>query len=174
MAVYLPILEALSADDSDAELTQVALEELQRTDIWMRVYAAPVVINLARRRTVSAGVRGRIQKYLGDLAGNIPERNRPPFEKLCETLSSITAGGLADQVRACADSLVQMPGRTPTETPYLDIHDFLPETLVLLATAQLPTDGARQVLTDSELAPVFEAALAHGLGRRFESHSSSR
>lgn len=174
-AIFLSTLDGLEDVEHDPELARLALGELGRMDVWMQGYALPSVLRLLGRQGLSAyDLRDSVRGYLAGLQEALPEDFADPFIDLAEAVTSASGpDGILGALRQCARSLRNLPLRHPSTLPYLDLKEFLPETVLLAVIAdQLARDGAFATLfgesDDPEVAvlgPMLQAALRHELGR---------
>jgi len=110
----------------------LACEELQKTEVWMQAYALPYVLSLLHKDGLSAGVFDVAAAYLENLVLFMSDDVREPFRKLIDLmLSGARFSRLTKQFKSCIEETKLLSPATPADVPYLDLKEFLPETLLL-------------------------------------------
>src|ERR1035437_8442425 len=140
---YLSILYALADPSADLDLVIAAIGELRRCDIWMRAHALPAVLALLNRSKVQEINRSYLSSYFEELLEALPEDVARSFGAL---QSAILSDGLLtiEEFETCISILDDNPSRAPSDIPYLDLRDFLPETIILATfAARLDRDRGR-------------------------------
>ncbi len=134
-SAFLSILETLENPESDNLLLYTAYDELMRTDTWMQIYALPQVLGSLPWRGSFGDRDGALSEYFAGLLGMIPEKVQPAFSALVNSLllKDAPASAIIDLVEVCAGK--KMPPREPSQKPYLDLQEFLPEIFLLSVLA---------------------------------------
>ncbi|MDY7007687.1 MAG: hypothetical protein SWX82_28060 [Cyanobacteriota bacterium] len=135
---FLSILDVLENPESDSQLLYLAYNELERTEDRMQIYALPVVLKSLRRENLSAGLKSRIKRYLDRLIKSIPEEVEDSVRQLIKlALSNQTDNftKIIKFVNTFVKESQNLEERRLTPTPYLELEDFLPETIVLAIIA---------------------------------------
>ena len=129
----LAIRETFIDPNSDSIALIVALEELQRMNIWMRVYLLPDVLAAIQQRDELSHGHETVDAYMDNLLALLPADCDKPFRMLSDSMIlGATMGNFRKQIIACVNSLMSLPERDLTPTPYFDQKEFLPETLLLI------------------------------------------
>src|SRR3982751_1820546 len=135
-AIFLQILGSLADTAENPELTSIGLGELQRLDPWMQGYALPVVLRTLGRQGPPPELRPALERYFAELAEMVPERLSEPFGELISSLLlARSPGETLTALRRCHSRLDKSHLGPPSPTPYLDLRDFFPETLILAVLA---------------------------------------
>lgn len=150
--MYLQILDCLNDDTAEHELLMAAVNELRRTDLWMRAYALPAVLPLLSRTSSSNGAFSWLHPYFTDLLEAMPVDLERPVEHLQAAIFSDVPVKL-EIFDECVIALRRLPIRSAS-TPYLDLREFLPETYVLTVLAECLIRGRihPSIVEDSERA----------------------
>ncbi|MCP2728537.1 hypothetical protein [Limnofasciculus baicalensis] len=177
---FLSILESLENPESDSQLLYLAYNELKRTEDRMQIYALPAVLKLLHRENLPAGLKGTIKrnfKDLSDLSEIVPESVKNPIHQLINlALSNQPSTKIMEAANTFAREREHLPQRRLTTTPYLDLKDFLPETLVLAIIAdqlenherlidELIAEVNKQDETYSHIWEFLQEALEYQFGR---------
>ncbi|MEQ8536215.1 MAG: hypothetical protein RIB93_01920 [Coleofasciculus sp. D1-CHI-01] len=174
---FLSILDSLENPDSDSQLLYLAYKELKRTEYRMQIYAVPAVLKSLHRDDLPAGLKNTIKRYLKDLVKNVPEKVKNSILQLINLVfSSQSSEKIIQVVNTFVAESKHLPERRLTPTPYLDLKEFLPETLVLAILADQLENNEKlideliiavndQEQTDSNISLFLEAALDYQFGR---------
>lgn len=169
--ILLSISDILDDPESDGYLLYLTYEELLRTDIWMQIYLLPQVLKSLRCENVPINIQRVVDPYFDELVAMLPEVEgvKPAFRRLVD---SVVLGETATAVKACSLAIMNLPSRDVSWTPYLDLKDFLPETLLLAMIAdQIVHDQSGGVELSSlgketpEVDLVLQNAFKHRCGR---------
>ena len=172
-ATFLDILDTLDDPAAPDQLRRLAVDELTRTSVWMQIFSLSRVIELCDENTPDVIAHGS-WNYIEGVLGFVRDDVRRELEKLLHAAMAGRDGARDIQVLSRAlDAVSTLSTREPSERPYIDLRDFLPQTLVLVALesfsrrdprftdrcgAELPSDGAA-------LAAFYESALLRRYGR---------
>ncbi|NET29888.1 hypothetical protein [Okeania sp. SIO1I7] len=135
---FLSIMEVLENPESDSKLLYLAYNELERTEDRMQIYALPVVFKSLRRENLPYGLKSRIEHYLGHLINNVPEKVKKSVQQLIKLPLSNQTDNFTNIIKVVSTFVKEsqdLQERRLTPTPYLELKDFLPETLVLAIIA---------------------------------------
>ena len=146
---FLSILETLENPESDNRLLYIAYEEIQYIEDRMQVYALPFVLRSLHRDNLPAGLKKKIRRYLNSLVDSIFQEVDERFQKVEEAVQQLINLALSDQpsasqiinsVSTFANSIFSkdiqsLPERQLTSTPYFNLKEFFPETIVLAILA---------------------------------------
>lgn len=173
---FLNILDIIRkpSQSDDKRLLFLALNELRRTELWMQIYAFHDVLQLLAN--YKQAFSEPIETYVNTLIDLVPDHLQPIFHELADSL--ITPLGTDDQYQLLEETSkisFTLSQREPSEVPYLDIREFLPEELILSAAlSMLRSDLALRTfmlatLSDqnvrSHYADLFRKARSHEFGR---------
>jgi hypothetical protein len=175
---FLSILESLQNPESDSQLLYLAFNELKRTEDKMQIYALPAVLKSIHRENLPAGLKNTIKCYFNHLTESIPESvensvrqlvnlvlaNQPSARKIIETVNSFVRKNKS------------LSEQWLSPVPYLDLKEFLPETLVLAILAdqlenheglsdELIAEVNKQDETSSPISEFLQAATEYQFGR---------
>lgn len=173
-AAFLSIIETLANPESESALLQIALAELERTDSWMRWYAVPHVLDATHHTEADDSFRAAaghlLRELIQELPGEVDAYSLVVGLCLDRDSSSNLLAGLA--------SLAGEPrreGLMPSDQPYLDLHEFAPQNLLLsiMADCLWEDSGANTHLrsylgsrrSDGALNSLLDEALEGRLGR---------
>jgi hypothetical protein len=178
---FLSILDSLENPDSDSQLLYLAYKELKRTEYRMQIYAVPAVLKSLHRDDLPDELKNTIKRYLKDLVNhlveNVPDKVENSVRQLINLVfDSQPSEKIIQVVNTFVAESQHLPERRLTPTPYLDLKEFLPETLVLAILAdqlenneklidELITEVNDQEQTDSTISLFLESALDYQLGR---------
>lgn len=139
---FLSILESIENPESDSRLLYLAYNELRHAQDRMQIYAIPAVLRSLHRENLPAELKNTIKRYLKNLVErhlveNVPERVENRLRQLMNSALSDRAStqGTIEAARTFAKDSQDLPERRLSPTPYLDLKEFLPETLVLAILA---------------------------------------
>jgi len=140
---FLSILETLENSESDSQLLYLTYDELQRTEDWMQVYALPQVLKSLHRENLPAGVKDIVKRYFNRLANSVPEEVGEIVQELIDSVLSQqpSASDIIKALKVFAEESKKLPERRLAPTPYFDLKEFLPETLVLAVIADQLTSN---------------------------------
>ena len=165
-AVYLSILDTLKDRASRPELLVASVNELRKTDLWMRAYALPTVLPMLSRADLRDARSLWLYPYFVELLEALPEDLQAPFGTLQSALLSDQPVKM-EVVEDCIASVRHLPERASSK-PYLDLRELLPETYILAILAELLASGRipASVLELSEATtsglPLFLRAASNG------------
>jgi hypothetical protein len=173
-AIFLSIVDCLEdslVSGQNAPHPGIALSELDRMDIWMQIYALPTVLKLIGHQDLDIGTQAR--DYFTSIAASLPEDVESSFSGLLKDVLSANTSTIRSTLRVCVKSLSTIAGRQPSIVPYLDLKEFLAETMLLaVVESQLSRDGSLANLFSDSTADdsimfqrVLDAALRHERGR---------
>ncbi len=133
MQVFLSILETLENPESGTRLLLQAYDELQRTEVWTQVYAFPRVLESLYLEDVPETMHGAVKCYFEGLLAFLPEDLIEPYRRLLSDALTTDAApaDLMEAMITCTEAVKHLPQRSLTAVPYLDLKEFLPETLLL-------------------------------------------
>ncbi|MEC4819480.1 MAG: hypothetical protein SAK29_40350, partial [Scytonema sp. PMC 1069.18] len=171
---FLTILETLENTESDGQILYLAYDELRRTDIWMQVYALPQVLKSLKRIDLPQAIEEVIIKpYFYDLIENLPEELYEKYQKLINVV--LDGAELKFIIQALIETIQATPRKNSSEirTPYLDLKEFLLETLILAILAnqlEYHIDFANALEAEigndtSEIKSLLEDSLDYKYGR---------
>ncbi|MUG94195.1 hypothetical protein F7734_18100 [Scytonema sp. UIC 10036] len=171
---FLAILETLENTESDGQILYLAYDELRRTDIWMQVYALPQVLKSLKRTDLPQAIEDVIVKpYFYDLIENLSEELYEKYQKLINAV--LDGAEISFIIRSLIEAIQATPRKDSSEirTPYLDLKEFLLETLVLAIVVtqleyQLDFAGALEAEIGnetSEIKSLLEDSLDYRYGR---------
>ena len=157
----LSIFDVFENEESDQELLGLALDELGRTEVWMQVYALPQVLRVRRRDDWPVADSG-LEKYFDNLSESAPEQSRPAFSVLKKRV--LDGGSPRDkEMQECAAVVNRLSLRQAAAqvsvTPYLDLKEFLPETMALAVLADMmdEEEGSHEQWARRVTGPELEA-----------------
>ncbi|NEO53319.1 MAG: hypothetical protein F6K54_09645 [Okeania sp. SIO3B5] len=175
---FLSILDVLENPESDSQLLYLAYNELERTEDRMQIYALPVVLKSLRRENLPAGLKSRIKRYLENLIESVPEKVEDSVRQLIELALSNQTENLTKIIKVVNIFVKEnqdLQERRLSPTPYLELQEFLPETLVLAIIAdrlenneKLVDEFAGKINNQDETSWInvfLEAALDYQFGR---------
>lgn len=174
---FLSILESLENPESDSQLLYLAYNELKHTEDRMQIYALPAVLKSLHRDNLPAGLKNTIKRYFDRLTESVPEGVQNSIRQLINlVLSNQPSAKIIDVVNSFARESQQLPERRLSPTPYLDLKEFLPETLVLAILIdqlenyerlidELIAEVNKQDETSSLVSGFLQAALEYQFGR---------
>lgn len=150
---FLSILETLENPESDGQILYLAYNELQRTDIWMQVYALPQVLKSLDRIDLPIAIEEvAIKPYLYNVIENLPEQIYEKFQKLINAVLDGAEVNFIIQVLIEAIQVTPRKDSSKIRTPYLDLKEFMLETLMLAVMAT-------QLEQHSDFADALEAEI---------------
>jgi hypothetical protein len=163
-------LESLNYAAADPDLAGVSLRELSRLDVWFRAYALPMVLRAAQPGG-DPRLRRAAWEHLEQLTGAVPD---DLAEKVMALREASRASEFIAAAEECVHLLARLPDRSTSAVPYLDLKDFLPETLILtLIAAWLEADPShapalREAMTrvEAQLPTLLARAEQHASGRQ--------
>ena len=123
-------MDALEDPSSSLQLVLAAMQELERSDLWMRTYALPSVLELLRREDMEQDKASSLFPYFQNIQNTLRDDIKDSFHVLVQALLEGTAVKTA-VFENCVDSLQLLPDRSPSQIPYRDLHEFLPENYLL-------------------------------------------
>ena len=159
---YLAILGTFHDPDSDQALLTVALQELQRTELWLQIYALQYLLPLLHREGISDAFRIQIKQYYLKLLEQLPaEIDADIFKQLFHTVAfSSPISEFQKSLHQAADAMQSIPHRSLTPIPYFDLRLFLPETILFtIMYCQFQhspefSDVMMQELSESAISPL--------------------
>ncbi|MEQ8387025.1 MAG: hypothetical protein RH949_32180 [Coleofasciculus sp. A1-SPW-01] len=152
---FLSILDSLENPESDSQLLYLAYNELKHTEDRMQIYALPTVLKSLHRENLPAGLKSTIKRYFNHLTESVPEGVENSIQQLIDlALSNQSFAKIIKTVKTFVLESRHLPERRLTPTPYLDLKEFLPETLVLAILADQLENHER--LIDELIAEVNE------------------
>lgn len=175
---FLSILDTIENPESDHKLLYLAYRELRKTEISMQGFALPYVLESLHRQDIPENIDSVVRAYLDGLVQLMGDDIRHAFDSFADTVLSTTLA--QDGWATLADGAQKAhrpPGQTfaPTPTPYVDMKEFIPETMVLavlLDQLRHSKDSASLVAwlsgEEQEASPVkqlLDAALDYKFGR---------
>jgi hypothetical protein len=135
-SAFLSILEILDNRKSDNQLLYLAYDELLRTEVWMQVYAMPKVLRSLQREDLPDGIGRIIRSYFNDLIEIVPDVSEKLQSVIEQLISGAASHRLMEELKACARAVLELPSdRRLSPIPYLDLKDFLAETVLLSVIA---------------------------------------
>ena len=173
---FLSILESLENPESDSQLLYLAYNELKHTEDRMQIYALSAVLKSLHRDNLPAGLKNTIKRYFDRLTESVPPSVETSIRQLINlALSNQPSAKIIDIVNSFVGES-QLPERRLSPTPYLDLKEFLPETLVLAIIAdqlesherlidELIAEVNKQDETSSPVSEFLQAALEYQFGR---------
>jgi len=167
-STWLAVLDQLEVRDSD-ERVAIACAQLDNADAWQQAYALPFVLRSVRDIDATAASVVAARRFLNGLGDLLPDDLASPFQALADAL--LDRRPLADVVKAALDALRTMevlPAREPSQRPYIDLHRFLPEAILLALLGELVARGARDLVAQGDNDPfalLTDRALQHAFGR---------
>jgi hypothetical protein len=174
---YLSILDSLENPESDSKLLYLAYNELGRTEDRMQIYALPAVLKSLHRERLPAGLKSTIKHYFTHLIESVPESVENSVRQLINlVLSSQSSTTIIRIVNSLVQEIQRLPERRLSSTPYLDLKEFLSETLVLAILAdqlenherfidELIAEVNNQDETSSPVGEFLQSALEYQFGR---------
>jgi hypothetical protein len=166
-SAFLCVLDAISSEE-DSQLLYIAYEELQRANLWMRAYALPHVLVALNRHKFILKRPNIVQRYFqGLIEGVQNEKQVPALKKLLNSvLAEASPEKIVDDLKVCAKSCQESSEWRHVSEPYLDLKEFLPQTILLSVADACPKSSA-SVLKDgsSDLRKILDNALDGNLGR---------
>lgn len=174
---FLSILETLENPESDAQLLYLAYNELKHVADIMQIYALPAVLKSLHRENLPAGLKDTIKRYFKDLTESVPEDVENSIRQLINwVLLNQHHTKIIDIVNFFVRESQSLPERRLSPTPYLDLKEFLPETLVLALLVdrlenherlvdELIAEVNKQDETSSPVSSFLQAALEYQFGR---------
>lgn len=173
---FLCALETLENSESDLQLRHLSIEELQRMDVWMQIYAFAWIFSIRHKSDNTPHLDNKIKKYFHGLVETMPEDVENDFFYLINQVFSGTSLNhkLIGAIEACAEVCKKLPDRYVTlSTPYLDSKDFLPEIIILSVVADncknnqnFAADFSALLATDnSSFKQLLQNALEYKYGR---------
>jgi hypothetical protein len=174
---FLSILESFENPETDSQLLYLAYNELKHTEDRMQIYALSAVLKSLHRDNLPAGLKNTIKRYFDRLTESVPESVENSIRQLINlVLSNQRSAKIIDIVNSFVRESQQLPERRLSPTPYLDLKEFLPETLVLAILAdqlesherlidELIAEVNKQDETSSPVSEFLQAALEYQFGR---------
>ena len=159
---YLAILGTFRDPDSDQVLLSTALQELQRTELWLQIYAFQYLLPLLTREDLSDGFRIQIKQYYLELLEHLPDEiDADIYKQLFHAIAFPSPiNEIQQSVRKVAEAVQILSHRSTTRVPYLDLRLFLPETIlftIMYCQCQRSSefrDVLMQELSDSFISPL--------------------
>jgi len=167
-STWLAVLDQLEVRDSN-ERVATACAQLDNADTWQQAYALPFVLRSVRDVDGTAASVVAARRFMKGLADLLPDDVAPPFQAFADAL--LDRRPLADVVKEALDALQKMealPAREPSQRPYIDLHRFLPEAILLALLGELVARGARDLVAQGDndpFAQLADRALQHAFGR---------
>lgn len=184
IAAFLSILETLDDPENTERLKIDSFHELAKSEVWFQVYAFNKVLDMRRygdRNSLNGQVQTAFDTYINAMLDHAPEEVESDLENLLRDYFYSQSGDLSpscllDSFVSSAQGLVtKLSIRAFTPVPYLDINDYLPETILLsLLLNKVQTDStfrvSFQISFESDPAfvvvrQIIEKALDYQLGR---------
>ena len=174
---FLSILDSLENPESDSKLLYLAYNELRHTEDRMQIYALPTVLKSLHRENLPAGLKSTIKHYFNHLIESVPESVENSVRQLINlVLSKQPSTKIIKIVNSFVQEIQRLPERRLSPTPYLDLKEFLSETLVLAILAdqlenneslidKLEEEVKNQDETSSPVSEFIQAALEYKFGR---------
>lgn len=174
---FLSILDSLENPESDSQLLYLAYNELKHTEDRMQIYALPAVLKSLHRENIPAGLKSTVKRYFNHLTESVPEGVENSVRQLINlALSNQPSAKIIEIVNSFVRESQHLPERRLSPTPYLDLKEFLPETLVLAILAdqlenherlidELIAEVNKQDETSSPVSEFLQAALEYQFGR---------
>jgi hypothetical protein len=135
---FLSILESIENPESDHQLLYLAYEELKQTEDKMQIYALPTVLKSLYQDNLPTGIQKTIKQYLKHLVENVPEVVASSVGQIVNlVLSNQPSTKIIELINTFVQQSKNLPERWLSSTPYLDLKEFLPETIVLAILANL-------------------------------------
>ncbi len=130
---YLSILDSIKDTSSTFQYLEQAIQELSLTETWVQIYAIPYVLDLLYREDLPVEVSILVKNYCVDTLNFLPSGfpKKDIIELINLIVSKDTSQKIFSLVAASARQVRELPSRTKTEMPYLDLRLFFPETLLL-------------------------------------------
>ena len=182
-SAFLSILETLENKHSDSQLLYLAYAELQQADSWMQIYALPIVLQSLRSPhlpdsqhadVLEPYLEGIVESLEG-LAPSATKRYKHSSLAIKHLLEGISLSEVLISLEETAKRYLARKNELEnSQIPYLDLKEFLPETVMLAIAADLSEQdeafakGLAIKLTGSDDDPVgrlIEDALGHQCGR---------
>ena len=142
-ATFLSILDVLEDRSADLSLRVAAIDQLRRCDVWMRAYALPTVLSGMSAADSLLPNHSCQSVYLRELLEAAPEDMAGALGTLidaCVTSLPLSATDFNNAVTVAFDG----PTRNPSDIPYLDLREYLPELIILAIYAnRLSRDRSR-------------------------------
>lgn len=179
-SAFLSILETLESSQSDSQTLYLAYAELQYADLWMQIYALPFVLRSLKNQQLPECRHASVVKpYLENLIESPTSHTGQAvgtYGYSSFAISHLLEGiGLNEIVRALEETSRKYISRKaelePSQIPYLDLKEFLPETSILAVAADLceqDEDFAKSLavkLDNSDIRYLIDDALNHQCGR---------
>ena len=155
---FLSILDVLENPESDSQLLYLAYNELERTEGRMQIYSLPVVLKSLRRENFPDGLKEKIERYLNNLIENVPEKVKQSVQQLIKLALLNETDNFTKIIKVVKTFIKEsqnLQERRLSPTPYIELKDFLPETLVLAIIA----DIADRLENNENLVNKFIAAI---------------
>src|ERR1700752_43986 len=135
---FLAILDALENPADDDQIAIYEIQELRKADVWLQAYAFHKVLKFLRPKNNSHNVLPIIKDYFNGILEFVPEEIQNYYQALfpkviSSAMAKDSALNLLDQIALCANEAENLPVRLPAPVPYLDLKEFLPETILLSA-----------------------------------------
>lgn len=168
---FLHIWEIIHDPESDWRTLSLALEELQKTDVWMQLYLLEEVLATLHRENLPKSTQAIIESYCKDLLEFMPKKTGKLFRSLIDSAYFFTADP-ANQLQICAEAISGISNRSVSSTPYLDLKEFIAETVLLCVIEDLikndPESSSKIAVTiknSREMELLLNNALQHEYGR---------
>jgi len=177
MEAFLSILDSLENPESNSQLLYLAYNELKHTEDRVQIYALPAVLKSLHRENIPAGLKSSVKRYFNHLTESVPEGVGRSVRQLINlALSNQPSAKIIEIVNSFVRESQHLPERRLSPTPYLDLKEFLPETLVLAILAdqlenherlidELIAEVNKQDETSSPISEFLQAALECQFGR---------
>ncbi len=188
-SAFLSILETLENEHSDDQLLYLAYTELQQADSWMQIYALPFVLKSLRNPYLPDSQHADVlEPYLEGLIEGLEglsplAARRYKYSSLAirHLFEGISTSELIVALEETAKRYLYRKNELEnSQIPYLDLREFLPETVMLGIAAELceQDEGFAQELAikltgrgddaigdDYAIGRLVEDALDHQCGR---------
>lgn len=181
---FLSILETLGNRQSDSQMLYLAYSELRRTDSWMQIYALPFVLRSLRSPHLPENQHDNIVRpYIDSLiesSESFTDSKTTLYKQSSLAIRHLFEGiGFGELTKGLEETARRYDSRKAdletSRTPYLDLKDFLPETMMLAIAADLceqDEDFAKRLASylkdlddEDKVRYLIDDALNHQCGR---------
>ncbi|HWS85733.1 MAG TPA: hypothetical protein VN282_01980 [Pyrinomonadaceae bacterium] len=172
---FLCIIDVLSSRKYDAQLLRLSYQELQRTDLRMRIYALPHALASCNLHGPSVKSAEATRAYFDGLLRGVPEDIYDPLNGLFQALllEDEARFDLLPALELYLKAIKGLPDRIPTPRPYFDLKEFFPETAALAILADQCSHNVNFITNVSSLLE-DETSEVNGLVRNALSYKYGR
>jgi hypothetical protein len=170
---FLAILETIDNSNVDLPTLLNAYEELALTETWMKVYALPKVLHSLNHQNINSELRQKsIGPYIEEILRSLPSEIFAEFKDIFRHFLSRDFRSCIDDIKKCLEKSPSGDNEFGTSyrnmTPYLDLIEHLPYTVMLSALYEMILDeNNRGTLGEqiSQIKYLITGGLSYKFGR---------